>query len=135
MNTHESYVSLETAKLLKQAGFDWETIRSYGQDEGLYGTIGISRNFNAEKGFIAASSLAVAQRWLREVKGMHIEIIVGDNSKDWGYYYFTDIHEPDKMPLINGVPKMSVFYSDFDTYESALEAGINRCLTLLLKEE
>jgi hypothetical protein len=24
MNTHETYVNFETAKLLKQAGFDWE---------------------------------------------------------------------------------------------------------------
>lgn len=32
MNTHESYVSLETTKLLKQAGFDWKCINRYIKD-------------------------------------------------------------------------------------------------------
>jgi len=133
MNTHESYVSLETAKLLKQAGFDWETIKAYGQDEGLYGTICISRNFNAEKGFIAAPSLAVAQKWLREIRHRSIEVksfVDGtvDNRGKWWIWHVYDFNPP-----IDWVLLMS---SDcrYSTYEEAQEASIKKALEIILEK-
>ena len=80
---HECYVSLEVAKLLKKAGFDWK-LNSRWQDWGgknphefILKTDLLYADGPAEyDGFHALPSptLDVAQRWLREVKNTHIEV-------------------------------------------------------------
>ena len=138
MNTYETYVSLETAKLLKQAGFDWETVQAYGQDEGLYGSIGISWDFNNKKeGFVSAPTLDVAQRWLREVKEMYAEAYLSESHHTpvWIAEVYLWENRPLGRELRDKCLCTGIGPVYFDTYEEALEAGINKCLTLLLKEE
>ena len=60
---HECYVSLEVAKLLKEAGFDWECTHKYER------SIIACRYEDYEK-----PTLSVAQRWLRVVKGIHLYV-------------------------------------------------------------
>lgn len=77
---HEYYVSLEVAKLLKEAGFDWLTRYSY--DLYLYSTEGEKRVIdgfastfcNEHNGLASMPTLDVAQRWLREIKNTYIEV-------------------------------------------------------------
>ena len=76
MNTHETFVSLETARLLKGAGFDWECRKCYN-----HGVMFDMESDEIRKQCpqhsqwdILAPTLAVAQRWLREVKGYILEI-------------------------------------------------------------
>ena len=145
MNTHETYVSLETAKLLKQVGFDWEVDTSYVRDYGdmdddaeyipldtfWFGEMG-TKNWNREElstvqygkhqGLLtraSAPSLTVAQKWLREVKGIEVNVLCVyiKHIKKYSYDVFTNEYEHE---LIN---------EGFDTYEEALEAGIQTCLS------
>lgn len=71
---NEYYVSLEVAKLLKTAGFDWEVNHSYPNCESLDNScsgymedLSFYHNLNDGKyGGMSAPTLDVAQRWLRE---------------------------------------------------------------------
>lgn len=85
---HECYISLEVAKLLKKAGFDWERETCYIGKSGRpykyhkffnwnmprkyfekYGSDNLFHAFISQKktnSFISAPTLEVAQRWLRE---------------------------------------------------------------------
>lgn len=128
MNTHETYVSLETAQLLKKAGFDWEC--RYGFDEkrticrGVFNTI----NWNDGKTLCCSRpELHIAQKWLREVKNMNIEVSY-DKERNWNFACVFNMDED--------ITYDNYFYEKyFDTYESALEAGIKKCLTLILEKE
>lgn len=151
MNTHESYVSLETAKMLKKVGFDWGCEHCYFNDEfdeDLYEP----DNFLDCTYQIAAPTLAVAQRWLREVKGKRFYITpkyyshFNDNGEytheSFAWYngscddfddleacYIEGLKRGDKVNedgIIEGVRK---------TYEEVLEEGIQKCLTILLEEQ
>ena len=128
MNTHETYVSLEVAKLLKDAGFDWECCYCYdaetkdflNDNEGEF-------NFNEgdDNDFYSAPTLTIAQRWLREVKDMFISTLY--TVEGW------------KAVATYPKPLPEKIYAEFvfcrDSYEQALEAGINKCLTILLEEK
>lgn len=78
MNTHETYVSLETAKLLKQAGFDWECDKiyyCYHEDNDTWDLEDNHKNhFRVLEldNCLLAPSLAVAQKWLREVRNCEV---------------------------------------------------------------
>lgn len=131
METHEAYVSLETAKLLKQAGFDWEVDVRYKKGEwtpyelSLYR--GDSYNYNYYDSEYSAPTLAVAQKWLREVKKYHI--YVRPYSLD-DETYVTNIVVIDSIwGALQDDNKKAII---FKTYEQALEAGIKKCLTIIL---
>ena len=144
MNTHEQYITLETAKLAKQAGFDWG-INTVYKGEKLYTDV-ISFNWNipredfekegsdnlfhtfiqdSSNEFYSSPTQSVLQRWLREEKMVHIEIVTG-----MGQYvvWFTDCGK--KRLLIENHKEAT-----FNTYESALEAGLQKCLTLLIEKQ
>lgn len=73
MNTRETYVSLEVAKLLKKAGFDWYCLLRYWADTGKTEWFGNSMIVNPYgDDTIPCPTLSVAQKWLREVKNIHI---------------------------------------------------------------
>lgn len=134
MNTHETYVSLETAKLLKEEEFDWECNAHYKQN-GDFIFRGYDHDWNAAASvkpnveYYSAPTLSVAQRWLREVKGIEITIdwcivvdgkIVDFNERCYSYHV-------ESGHFADG----SMF--KFKTYEEALEAGIQKCLELKTK--
>jgi hypothetical protein len=146
MNTHETYISLEVAKLLKEAGFDWETSTYYQghTSNELINTYPSCCNFNGKDSYYnthedvsmhrtSAPTLYVAQKWLREVKGINIQIQSCFDSVNCqynvvvGYDYF--IHR------IDG--KMTILPSDthYQSYEKSLEAGIKKWLEIFLQEE
>lgn len=132
MNTHETYVSLEVAKLLKQAGFDWKCRKCYNNgvlfdmesDE-------IREQCPQHSSYdVLAPTLDVAQRWLREVKKYHI--YVRPYSLD-DETYVTNIVVTDSIwGALQDDSKKAII---FNTYEEALEAGIKTCLRIILKEE
>lgn len=126
---HEYYVDLEVAKLLKEAGFDWEVYTYYSQRDNFKELIHAeSSPCNANEyrepshywQAISAPTLAVAQRWLREIR-----------------HEFVGAH-----PIVNKWiysilrPNFGHYYREkFNTYEEALEAGIKKCLTLILEKQ
>lgn len=141
MNTHEQYVTLTTAKLLKQAGFDWATMNTYWANsyskEYLLDNEMVRMNWNDENvlaalkhqaytDIISAPTQAVAMRWLREVKEWYVTIIPQKRWQDWVIIYESAISK-----------NKGVIKADFSlsTYEQAAEIGIQGCLKAILKEQ
>nr|DAP31027.1 MAG TPA: hypothetical protein [Caudoviricetes sp.] len=129
----EEFVTLETAKLLKEKGFD-ETCEYciLDQDDDVIGASRgciinekIVRHKNI-KNAIPITSLYQAQKWLRETKNLHI--CVYNCACGYGY----EISKAD-----NGTHITSSTYEgtndggEWDTYEEALEAGLQEALKLI----
>lgn len=124
----EEFVALETAKLLKEKGF-----REYCKDvidknniirETLYRT-----NDELPKQCYSRPTQSIAQKWLRETKNLHIAII--RNACGYGY----DICKADNgTHITDGIFDGPNDGGQWDTYEEALEAGIQEALKLLKKE-
>ena len=116
----EDYVSFETAKLLKEKGFDEPTDKQYNvaKEVGDYNITDRSRN---PERYIDAPTLQMAMKWLREV---HTIIIEPHHQyrKEW----YTIISS--ENPLGIGVYTTSTF----NTYEEACEEAIQYCLENLI---
>lgn len=124
----EDYVSFETAKLLKEKGFD-ESISmvymSYGDLCKLerYDSIRNSNYNDITKNYFeyTAPTLQMAMKWLR--KEHNIQIVVSPYNtldKTWSYYTFRNFEALTQR-----------FYA-FETYEEAAEAAIKYCLENLI---
>ena len=88
---------------------------------------------------ILAPTLDVAQRWLREVKGIYIEITTIENkravtnSDGWTFHYEYDKPTFDCDIKDERCENMCTLYDSFDTYEEAQEAGIKKALEIILE--
>ena len=139
---HEYYVSLEVAKLLKEAGFDWKCNGVFLSEDGtqyvfIKADAACDNNNSKYNPYnISAPTLDVAQRWLRDVKQLDISIHYDPTIKSQPYVYFIyDVEE--KFDDIFGIiSPVTHSYSDgyFYTYEEAQEAGIKKAIEILLKE-
>ena len=110
----EDYVSLETAKLLKEKGFDGNCHNSY-----LDGVL-FDSSFNKD-GFVKAPTLQMAMKWLRE-KEIFVEVTHTLFSLPHKYQYSIFRTEPE-------------FYTTGDnhkSYEEACETAIKYCLENLI---
>ena len=110
----ESYVSFETAKLLKEAGFDVPCDNYYDKDGFFRGDF---------KAYMCPTQ-ALAARWLREAHGLFIEIsyrITGFNY-EITYTGTTDVAFTPHEPKIN-----------FISYEGCLEDGLQEAIKLIKK--
>ncbi len=127
----EEFVTLETAKLLKEKGFKEDVFTFYEVDcvEGdmiLSETYDESENFNEKNDCLSAPSQSLAQKWLRETKNIHI--CVYNCACGYGY----EISKAD-----NGTHITSSVYEGpndggkWDIYEEALEAGLQEALKLI----
>lgn len=127
----EEFVTLETAKLLKEKGFKEDVFTFYEVDcvEGdmiLSETYDVSENFNEKNDCLSAPSQSLAQKWLRETKNIHI--CVYNCACGYGY----EISKAD-----NGTHITSSVYEGpndggkWDVYEDALEAGLQEALKLI----
>ena len=129
----ESYVSFDTAKILKEAGFDEPCRFCYTPCKDIIRKK-YKRNSDFVKGFYSRPTQALAARWLREVNGIHVSSnIFMDSANDadgktvdewtfWSYDLFDNsgriIEESDDR---------------YDSYEEALEAGLKHGLELIKK--
>ena len=134
---HEYYVSLEVAKLLKEAGFDWEVNHSYpnvsaldNSCSGYMEDLSFYHNLNDGKyGGLSLPTLDVAQRWLREVKGIDVYIFPTTNNirkcvYEWGIKTFG------RALWVEGQP----YTNQYETYEETQEAGIKKALEIILEK-
>ncbi len=141
---HEYYVSLEVAKLLKEAGFDWKQYSFYNSEGILInGTFAANWNdkiWDIDGSKVSAPTLDIAQRWLREVKGYYIEITALENkrcvtnSDGWTFHYEYDKPKFDCDIRDEKCENISTLDDSFNTYEEALEAGIKRALGTILRK-
>ena len=121
----EDYVSFETAKLLKEKGFDADINLWYDKDGNIFDCYKyeISRNWRvkAQQEVYFCPTLQMAMKWLRKVYNFHIWI------------------EPnhDKEGLYNAHVKVGWWSNNwggvgYNTYEQACEAAIKYCLEHLI---
>lgn len=133
--THEQFIELETAKLAKKAGFDWRTYPHY-QD--VYGDelleAGLSGNWNQYKDCYSAPTQSVLQQWLREVKGISVEVyhvivwVEGHDSSLANKWNYCACH-------LNSNESDILSSDNFNTYEAALEVGLQKGLTFLIEKQ
>jgi len=129
---HEYYVSPELVKLLKEAGFNW---KEYLKPLSIYDG----------GGSIWKIPLHIAQKWLREVKKISVEV----KTRRWvnryqdGKYtvsYTYELWPIDTSIVPNDDDKFShytIYYAcniEFQTYEEAKEAGEKKTLELILEK-
>ena len=152
MEWHEIYVSIETAKLLKQAGFDWYTNLVYVYDKLLTNPYTADWNNTIPDTYTSAPTLDIAQKWLREVKGIRFYITpkyyshFNDNGEfthesfAW-YDGACDDFDDLEACYIGGLKKGDKVNEEGisecvrKTYEEVLDEGLQRCLTLLLNNK
>ena len=131
---HECYVSLEVAKLFKEAGFDWEEHYPrnfcYVNDNTELFDKSVLKNYIGEDDVIyLAPTLDIAQRWLREVKDIDVYIFPTTNNKR-GCVYEWGIKTFGRALWVEGQP----YTNQYETYEEALEVGIKKAIEIILKK-
>ena len=115
----EEFVTLETAKLLKEKGFREDCMAFYTKD----GLFNCNSYINTNVLKLPAPTQSLAQKWLRETKNLHIEM-----SYMYGDYWIYDILTIPNHDLVGLVDRPIVHYN---TYEEALEDGIKEALILI----
>ena len=117
----EDYVSFETAKLLKEKGFNEDSWFHYDTDGDI-----VTRGYRLNRpDDIPAWTHQMTMKWLRKTHNLFIGIntVIGSD-KNWGYEVFIQKQEipiPSKMQ-----------WDWFNSYEEACEAAIKYCLENLI---
>ena len=123
----EDYVSFETAKLLKEKGFNWNTDKQYNLDK-IVGDYNITDRSRYPERYLDAPTIQMVMKWLREVHKLCITIIPKVTDDDgsggclWGW-----------VATYLLVPQ-SISLELFESYEEACEAAIKYCLENLFKK-
>lgn len=128
----EDYVSFETAKLLKEKGFDWtespfysEQDRNEWRQNNSYTVPNEEYNpelpFDSETLTLVAPHVShqMAMKWLKKVHNLHIEVLY---NAFWDYYQYIIFYHGGKI-------ESDMAYHSF---EDAAEAVIKFCLKKLI---
>jgi len=131
----EDYVSFETAKLLKEKGFNEATFDDY-DEKGTQWFEEVLVNHNS-RGGVACPTLQMAMKWLREVHNLYIVAQPNpSNPLFWINIYKLKNDEwvPAESPDTSMVhtPGEIIFDKNFVTPEEACEAAIKYCLENLI---
>ena len=121
----EDYVSFETAKLLKEKGFDECTICSFDKDGNPKD---ILRPFIESDGDVRKPTLQMAMSWLRELKRCIIVIIPKWFTPYGCAKYAYSIWADDNLEIDGETNKDT----EYDTYEETCETAIKYCLENLI---
>lgn len=120
----EDYVSFETAKLLKEKGFDekcralytlWlDEVEGPKEDE--------AENWNIEPKYFSAPTLQMVMKWLREVHKTEIRVIYDNDKLCW----YGACNPMSESQILLGSGRKS------KSYEEACESAIKYCLENLI---
>ena len=121
----EQFVSFDTAKMLKEAGFDVPCFNQY-TERGTIWHCDCPENFNKSQCVTSCPTQALAERWLREVYNVAIYSLYDDDMGQW--FYVVDAFT--KNPVINGFQSGS----EYDDYESAFEDGLREAIKRIKKQ-
>lgn len=141
------YCSYELSKKLKVCGFDEPCDHYYCAFDNETDVRFWSCSPQSQNGFVNpkgkvivdAPTLAQAQKWLREKKGIAINVIAHRcHDKHWeGKYHWEEIHLPNSNENGPQWIDWSIYgrHPLFDTYEEALSDGLSQMLELIKKGE
>ena len=122
----ESYVSFDTARMLKEAGFDvecdWFYINDGSVDTGIVVRSTSTRDHNMTTGFSSRPTQALAARWLREEH--HIFIMLTPVIEGWMYDLF-DLKK--HQYILCNEDAMT------ESYEVAFETALREAIKLIKK--
>lgn len=118
----EELVTLETAKLLKEKDFN-EYCKDIINHKGIMMETIFRTSKDLPKLFYPCPAQSIAQKWLRDTKCLHIEI-----SYMYGNYWIYDILTIPNHDLV-GLSNRPIIH--YNTYEEALEAGLQEALKLI----
>lgn len=135
----EQYVSFETAKMLKEAGFDSPTrgiYRTNRTGDHSFAEYTIKQtvddlSWNAGDGFqyeYLAPTQSLAARWIREVHHYAVCIWFTKDHEKWFYAY-------GNMNRIVFDTDYNISEYKYDSYEAALEEGLQEVLKLIIKNK
>jgi len=119
----EQLISLATAKLAKEKGFNWNTYNHYDRrnyNNQIYEVFPVCNIGNEA---IPATTQSLLQKWLRDIHKLHIRITC--NLGDW---YF----EIDSIPGFISIKSQGE--QEYLSYEEALEAGLKAALNLISQD-
>ena len=121
----DDYVSFETAKLLKEAGFDWPCEKWFELKDGTPVEWGADArcNWNVSKDDFSRPTLSLAAKWLRRENNIYVEVI-----RKFTCWKFSLIN-------LNPVCIIKLTAGSFNTYEEALEEGLKEALEFLINKE
>lgn len=143
---NEDFVTYDIAVRLKEVGFDWPC-RTYWMktyiDKDIMNLREDLRSSNHNEyapDYYSAPTLAQAQKWLREIVGIHVAVTPAIQIRKWQFYLddlSQHINPHDGELLTRCTEDMQDEYDKeyFDTYESALSAGIEAALKLIEEGE
>ena len=122
----EDYVSFETAKLLKEKGFNEKCFYCFDDviGESRLSRLMICNNSELVEHYYSAPTLQMAMKWLREVHNLHIQPEITAWPRKG---YFVKIYSYRGRHIDFGP-----FAKFSDSYEEACEAGIKYCLENLI---
>lgn len=136
----EELISFETAKLLKEKGFDLETLHFYTKPNSkMFGIDEHGRTYSIKnipkklytsgeecalrsENIYPAPTQSLLQKWLRKVKEIHLSVWFNSLSKK----YRLEAPNQEINTTLQGN-----FIREFDSYEEALEAGLIEALKLI----
>lgn len=122
----EDYISFETAKLLKEKGFNELTSLSYSLPYGYESHIPCSNGVDTD--FVSRITLQMAMKWLREVHNLFIFPFPQRNTNK----FWTEIFQLSDNQEWENLYCESIDLQDYQTYEEACEAAIKYCLENLI---
>ncbi len=127
----EDYVSFETAKLLKEKGFDESTNCQYpvcGIYIGEVGEYNITDRSRNPESYIPAPTLQMAMKWLREEKRLNCitDVSFNQNRNGETEYYFSVWENKPPYELLRESSQT------FTTYEEACESAIRYTIENLI---
>ena len=152
----EDHVSVETAKLLKEKGFDWDCEQVYDlvrpqscADGKMYDNFP-DKNPNATDELVSAPTHQIARRWLIKTHGILLIVDYDYECTDTSYFYkiyrLGEHGKPERVAIIgvgydkDGTEHESIVgyrdyersHKDYHTYEEACEDAIKYCLENLI---
>lgn len=117
----EQLVNKATAFIAKEKGFDWEC-RHYCDQLSIVISIPQSRmqDQNRMTDYVYVPTQSLLQRWLREEKEIHIQIVRDED--EWKFELYDFSHGNKHIPR---------GFKTYDTFEQSLEEGLKQALNLI----
>jgi len=117
-------IQFETAKLLKEKGFEQDIYPCYADDGKIHTWAYFSISNPNSNSYYAVEQYLI-QKWLREVHNIHINIKHRPHSQSFCFTITGKYQDVNDGELVNSI------FSKYKTYELALEAALQEALKLI----